>query len=371
LEFIYDFGLFLLKSVTIVAAILIVIGGIVNTSQRNKANKTKGHAQGEIKLTNLSERYKDMVQDMQQSLLTRFEAKALNKAEKKAEKLKIKEDKNKAKELQKTKSDKVVDAEQLAEKTEDSHKRLFVIDFDGDIKASAVDSLREEISAIIAIAGKQDEVLLRLESPGGMVHGYGLAASQLKRLRDKDITLTIAVDKVAASGGYMMACVANKIVAAPFAIIGSIGVIAQLPNFHKLLQKMDVDYEQHTAGEYKRTLTVFGENTDKDREKFREELEETHQLFKSFITDNRPQLDVDTVATGEHWYGTQAMDKGLIDEISTSDDLIIQSVKDCEVFEVSFEIPKTLGERIGINAEAAFNRFVLSWWQRSEQQPKF
>jgi serine protease SohB len=238
------------------------------------------------------------------------------------------------------------------------------------MKASGVNSLREEISAIIAIAGKQDEVLLRLESPGGMVHSYGLAASQLQRLRDKKINLTIAVDMVAASGGYMMACVANKIVAAPFAIIGSIGVIAQIPNFNRLMKKMDVDYEQHTAGEYKRTLTLFGENTDQDREKFREELEETHQLFKSFITDNRPELDVEKVATGEHWYGTQAIEKGLIDEVSTSDDLILNAVKDTEVFEVNFEIPKSLGEKFGLGAEAAFNRFVMSWWQSSEHGPK-
>ncbi|PCJ48132.1 MAG: protease SohB [Gammaproteobacteria bacterium] len=370
MEFLYDFGLFLLKSITIVAAILIVVGGIISSSQRGKVTKSKGQAQGAIKLTNLSERYKDMVQDMQQDLLTQFETKALNKAEKKAEKEKNKQDKINAKALKKSLSKDQLDAETLAEKAEDGHKRLFVIDFNGDMKASAVNSLREEISAIIAIAGKQDEVLLRLESPGGMVHGYGLAASQLQRLRIKDINLTIAVDMVAASGGYMMACVANKIVAAPFAIIGSIGVIAQIPNFNRLLKKMDVDYEQHTAGEYKRTLTIFGENTDKDREKFREELEDTHQLFKSFITSNRPELDIEKVATGEHWYGTQAIEKGLIDEISTSDDLILQAVKDTEVFEVNFEIPKSIGEKFGLGVESTVNRLVMSWWQSSAQSPK-
>ena len=371
MEFIYDFSLFLLKSITIVAAILIIIAGIVNSSHRNKIQKIKGQSQGEIQLINLTDRYKDMVQDMQHALLSSFEIKALTKAEKKAEKIKTKEDKNKAKQLKKTTSENNDDVGILAEKVENAHKRLFVLDFDGDMKASAVNSLREEISAIIAIAGKQDEVLLRLESPGGMVHSYGLAASQLRRLRNRNIDLTIAVDKVAASGGYMMACVANKIVAAPFAIIGSIGVIAQIPNFHKLLKKMDVDYEQHTAGQYKRTLTLFGENTDQDREKFQQELEDTHELFKAFIKDNRPELDVETVSTGEHWYGTRAMDKGLIDEISTSDDLIIKAVKDYEVFEVSFEIPKTLSEKIGFNIEAAVNRFVTSVWSRSEQEPKF
>lgn len=374
MEFLYDFGLFLLKSITVVAAILVVLGGIINSSQRNKPSKTKGHAEGEIKLTNLTEKYKDMVQDMQLALLSNFESKAIIKAEKKAEKQKNKEDKSKAKELVKAEKKNISAesaAEKIAEKAEDNHKRLFVLDFDGDIKASAVDSLREEISAIIAIAGKQDEVLLRLESPGGMVHSYGLAASQLQRLRDKDINLTISVDKVAASGGYMMACVGHKIVAAPFAIIGSIGVIAEIPNFNKLLRKMDVDYEQHTAGEFKRTLTVFGENTDKAREKFQEELEETHLLFKSFISDNRPDLDIESVATGEHWYGTQALEKNLIDAISTSDDLLLNAVKESEVYEVSFEIPKSFGEKIGLNVEAAINRFVLSWWQSSKDASKF
>jgi len=371
LEFLYDFGLFLLKSVTIVAAILIVIGGIVNSSQKNKSSKTKGQPTGEIKLTNLTERYKSMVHAMQGALLTKFETKALDKADKKEEKEKNKKDKAQAKKLKTEQTKKDSATEELATKVEDSHKRLFIIDFDGDMKASEVASLREEITAIIAIAGKNDEVLIRLESPGGMVHSYGLAASQLKRLRDHDIKIIVAVDKVAASGGYMMACVGHEIIAAPFAIIGSIGVIAQIPNFNKLLHKFDVDYEQHTAGEYKRTLTIFGENTDKAREKFKEELEETHQLFKSFITDNRPDLDIESVATGEHWYGTQALEKGLIDGISTSDDLILNAVKDSEVFEVSYEISKTLGERIGLNIEAAFNRIIMTWWQKSEHEPKF
>ena len=108
---------------------------------------------------------------------------------------------------------------------------------------------------------------------------YGLAASQMQRIRDKKLKLTVCVDKVAASGGYMMAVVADKIIAAPFAVLGSIGVLAQVPNFHRLLKKHDVDFEMLTAGKYKRTLTMFGENTDKGREKFQEDIEDTHVLF--------------------------------------------------------------------------------------------
>ena len=157
--------------------------------------------------------------------------------------------------------------------------------------AHEVESLREEITAIISIANpSKDKVLIRLESGGGVVHGYGLAASQLQRIKSAGIPLSVAIDKVAASGGYMMACVADEILAAPFAIVGSIGVIAQIPNFNKILKKNDVEFEQITAGEFKRTLTLFGENTDKAREKFREEIEQTHDLFKTTLEDSNIKI---------------------------------------------------------------------------------
>jgi serine protease SohB len=241
-------------------------------------------------------------------------------------------------------------------KQEKTKKRLFVLDFDGDIRASAVESLRHEISAILTVANDQDEVLLRLESPGGMVHSYGLASSQLQRLRDKGIPLTIAIDRVAASGGYMMACIGNQLLAAPFAIIGSIGVVAQMPNFHRLLKKHDVDVELHTAGEFKRTLTMVGENTDEGRKKFIEELEETHQLFKEFVSENRPSLDIESIATGEVWYGRRALDKGLIDGISTSDDYLLSKREDTDIYAVHFKQKRSLPERLGFAAETAIDR---------------
>ena len=210
-----------------------------------------------------------------------------------------------------------------------------------------MESLREEITIILSVAEPGlDEVLVRLESPGGLVHAYGLAAAQLTRLREKNIRITIAVDKVAASGGYMMACVADKIVAAPFAIVGSIGVVAQVPNIHRLLKKNDIDVEMHTAGQYKRTLTFIGQNTDEGREKFQQELDETHVLFKSFVSQNRPSLDIDKVATGEHWYGTQAKELGLVDELAVSDDLIVAAIPDHEVIQVRYFRRKRLIDKI-------------------------
>lgn len=224
--------------------------------------------------------------------------------------------------------------------------RGFVLDFEGDIRASAVSALREEISALLQVADSGDEIILRLESPGGMVHGYGLAASQLARIRKRGIRLTVAVDKVAASGGYMMACVADRIIAAPFAVIGSIGVVMQLPNFHRLLKNKDIDYELLTAGEHKRTLTVFGENTDAARSKALEELEDTHTLFKEFIQTYRPQLDLAAVASGEHWFGTRAAERQLVDELMTSDDYLLQRMDSHDLFRVRLRQPKPLMQRL-------------------------
>lgn len=238
--------------------------------------------------------------------------------------------------------------------------RGFVLDFEGDIRASAVSSLREEISALLQVADSGDEIILRLESPGGMVHSYGLAASQLARIRKRGIRLTVAVDKVAASGGYMMACVADRICCAPFAIIGSIGVVAQLPNFNRLLREHNVDFELHTAGEYKRTLTMFGENTDEGRAKFQDELEEVHGLFKRFIEQFRPQLDLATVATGEHWFGTRAKELNLVDDVITSDDLLLKASREKSIYQLEFHPQRSLQDRLANAVDSSWKNILRS-----------
>lgn len=211
-------------------------------------------------------------------------------------------------------------------------KRVFVVDFEGDVSASECSTLRDSISALLSIVRKQDEVVVRLESPGGVVHGYGLAASQLARLRERNIHLTVCVDKVAASGGYMMACVANKIVAAPFSVIGSIGVLSSTPNFNRLLKKHDVDFIEQTAGEYKRTLTLFGEINDKKKAKHQEDIDIIHSLFKDHVSHHRPQVDITTVSTGEIWLGRHALEKRLVDELKTSDDLLLELGQTADVY---------------------------------------
>ena len=353
MEFIYEYGLFLAQAVTFVAAILVVAASLVAIGQRQKAEQQEGH----IEVRDINEKYRHIGQNIQQVVVEPDILKAELKAEKKAEKAKAKAAKKK-----RGKSDAAED---------EKRKRLYVLDFDGDIKASATDNLREEISAVLTQVKPGDEILVRVESPGGMVHGYGLAASQLSRIRDAEVPLTIAVDKVAASGGYMMACVANRIVAAPFAVIGSIGVMAQLPNFHRLLKKNDIDFELFTAGEYKRTVTMFGENTDKGREKFSAELEDTHELFKQFVSGNRPEVDIGKVATGEIWYGQKALEMGLVDELQTSDALIQGYLKDWDVFEVRFVHKKNWQEKLGLAAEGALEKAFLKIWQKGQQRNNY
>ncbi|KFD20250.1 protease SohB [Yokenella regensburgei] len=345
MELLSQYGLFLAKIVTVVVAIAIIAALIVNLTQRKRQR-------GELRLTNLSEQYQDMQEDMSVAILDPHQQKLWHKAQKKKRKLEAKAAKAKAK----------------LNVTHDHGKpRVWVLDFKGSMDAHEVSGLREEITAVLAVAKPQDEVLLRLESPGGVVHGYGLASSQLQRLRDKSIPLTVAVDKVAASGGYMMACVANKIVAAPFSIIGSIGVVAQIPNFNRFLKGKEIDVELHTAGQYKRTLTMLGENTEEGRQKFRESLNETHDLFKSFVKQMRPTLDIDQVATGEHWYGVQALEKGLVDEVRTSDDLLLSLIADREVISVRYLQKKKLMDRFTGSAAESADKLLLRWWQRGQK----
>ncbi len=245
-------------------------------------------------------------------------------------------------------------AQQLAKEAKirrKNNQKIFVLDFKGDIQASAVENLREEITLILATAkAGRDRVVVRLESPGGMVHGYGLAAAQLVRLRDAGFHLTICVDKVAASGGYMMACIANEIISAPFAVVGSIGVVAQVPNFNRLLKEHNVDFELYTAGQYKRTVTMFGENTPEGKAKFEEELQQTHILFKHFVEKYRPQLNVDKVATGEHWYAQDALDLNLVDKLQTSDEYLLALLPQHDVYVINTRKKATLGEKLGLQA---------------------
>lgn len=335
MEFINDYGLFLAKTLTLLVAIFVVVMIVAAVSGR--ARKMD---RGYLEVKSLDDSIRQMRRGLRQSLLSAQQRKLALKAWRREEKAKEK------------KRDKA------------PGKRIFVLDFKGDLRASGVQSLREEITALLGEAGGEDEVVVRLESAGGMVHSYGLAASQLDRIRKQGIPLTVCVDKVAASGGYMMACVADRILAAPFAIMGSIGVVAQLPNFHRLLKKHDVDFEVLTAGRYKRTLTLFGENTEQARDKFRDDLEETHTLFKDFIRQHRSAVDVDAVATGEVWLGTRALELGLVDEVMTSDEYLTGRIDDASLFQLRYVHRKSLPEKFGMAAEESADGLLLRWIRR-------
>ena len=317
-DFLFNYGLFLAKTITLTAVFLLCLTAILSAARAARQLSTE-----RLEVEPLNERLEHMRDSLEAELLNPAAHKKLTKQRAKALK--------------------------LASKTQESRPRLFVLDFDGDLEASAVSQLREEITALLQVLKKGDEVMLRLESEGGLVHGYGLAASQLKRLRDRQFKLTVAVDKVAASGGYLMACVADQILAAPFAVLGSIGVVAQVPNVHRLLKKHDVDIELHTAGVHKRTLTMLGENTDAARAKFREDLDDTHQLFKQFVALHRPQLTIEKVATGEHWFGTRALAIKLVDVLQTSDDYLLDRATTADMFAVRYRRKKPLAERLQVS----------------------
>ncbi|HEX4940018.1 MAG TPA: protease SohB [Candidatus Kapabacteria bacterium] len=334
-EFFTEYGLFLAKAVTVVVAILLIITAIAAAAQSRAHH---GH-KGEIRVTPLNDFFEDLKLALQHNIFTKEEMKAEEKRLKKEEKQKEKERKK--------------------HPEQPDRKRIFVLDFDGDMKASGVENLANEITAVLTLARKEDEVVLRLESPGGQVHAYGLAASQLERVRQKGVPLTVCVDMVAASGGYMMACVADKIIAAPFAILGSIGVVAELPNFNRALKKFDVDYDIYTAGQFKRTVTMLGENTEAGKQKFIEEIEDTHGLFKAMVSRNRPKLDMNRIATGEHWYGNQCLENGLIDVLQTSDDYLYEASANADIFEVCYEIKRPLADRLGLAMEGVLSKSVL------------
>ncbi|HFU4462969.1 TPA: protease SohB [Streptococcus suis] len=325
-----EYGIFFLKVVTFLLAILLFL--VLSTKIKSKKPN------GQVTITDLSEKLSEQQEQFEKELL----------------------DKKAYKKLQEER-----DQESSEQETEDPVKRLFVLDFEGDSQAKQVDNLRKEITAILTLASQGDEVLLRLESPGGSVYGYGLGASQLLRLKDKQIPLTIAVDKVAASGGYLMASVADTIVAAPFALVGSIGVVAEIPNIHRLLKKHEIDVDVMTAGKYKRTLTVIGENTPEGKEKFQEELNDVHALFKEFVSENRPILDIEQVSTGETWYGTSAKKVHLVDEIATSDDLILGQIHDKQVLLVKYEEKKSLINQIGVQVETSLSNLLLKLVNKS------
>lgn len=316
-----QYGLFLAQTLTIVVAILATAAGIFFIIA-----KSKNLSMENVSIKHLNDRFNSLRCALQERIL----GKAALKTEKKEQKQREKD----------------------REKYKDDYKKIYVVNFQGDLRASSANNLREEITAILTVATPRDEVLVNVESRGGEVHSYGFAASQLQRIRDRGIPLTVSIDKVAASGGYMMACVADKIIAAPFAYVGSIGVILQFPNFHRFLQDKHIDFEQLKAGDLKRTVTMFGENTAKDREHCQEEIERVHQQFKTFVKRYRDAVDIEQVATGEVWLADKAKEFKLVDQLMTSDDYLLQAADKADIYEVKYCGKKSMMEKCFGHAKA-------------------
>lgn len=334
MEFLSEYGMFLAKAVTVIITIAVIVGIAASAGAKEKHDKPK--------IEHLNKSLNELKGYFESEILSKKALKAIKKS---------------------AKADK--------KKSDDFDKKVYVLDFNGDIKASQANHIKNEITAILAMNPKPDEVVVKLESGGGMVHQYGFASSQLERITNQQIPLTVCVDRVAASGGYMMAAVADKIVAAPFAIVGSIGVIAQVPNFNKVLKKNDIDFEVHTAGEYKRTLTMFGENTDKARDKFREDLAEVHVMFKDFIENHRPTVDVSKVANGDIWYGQKAIELNLVDELKTSDEYLQRKAEEADVYLITQEKKKTIAQKLGLAAQASVSKGVESAIEKMSFQKWF
>jgi serine protease SohB len=356
MEYLAEYGLFFAKLLTVLVGIVAIILVLASVRMREKDRSGAGH----LEIRHWNEKIRDLKQALQSQVLEKADLKSELKAEKE-------EAKEKAKTAKKLKKKAGEDAADETEAPKAHSSRVFVVNFHGDMRALAVDALREEITAILTLATPADEVVIRIESGGGMVHAYGLAASQMQRIKQKGLNLTVCVDKIAASGGYMMACVADKVLAAPFAIVGSIGVVAQLPNFHRLLKRHDIDYELLTSGEHKRTLTMLGENTDKGRAKFQEDLEDIHRLFKDFVAEHRTTVDIEKIATGEIWFGRRALERGLVDKLETSDAYLVSRCDSAEVYEVKYVEKKPLQERIGIAFQSVLDNLTMKWVERLQR----
>lgn len=313
-EVLFAYLLFLMKGVTLVILFLIVVAVVF-------ALKSKGK-DAAICFEYLNEKQLGL----EKSLLSAF-AKTGQKAAGQALKNFLQAGKTRRK---------------MDKRTNDLRKRSFVMSFEGDMHASQVKALRDEITAVLRVAQPEDEVVVRVQSPGGAVPGYGLVASQLVRVKQAKLKLTVCVDQIAASGGYLAAVVADRILAAPFATIGSIGVVVTVPNFHDFLKKQDVDMIELTAGKYKRSISMLGKISEEGKRHTTGQLKVIHEQFKEMVISYRPQVDIQQVATGDYWTAKTALAYGLVDDLSTSDAYIQELIQSSDVWEISTPKKKSL-----------------------------
>jgi protease-4 len=197
-------------------------------------------------------------------------------------------------------------------------KAIAVIDVKGDILSS--EKVVKEIE-------KYDEdssvraIVLRVNSPGG-----GIAQSQeiYKAVKEADKEIIASLGSVAASGGYYISCGADRIIANPGTITGSIGVITTFPKYHQLLKKIGVEWEVIKSGEHKDIGSPYRDMTVEEKRLFQDVIDDLFDQFVEVVSVERdiPKEEVLKLADGRIFSGNQAHELGLVDEIGTFSDAI-------------------------------------------------
>jgi serine protease SohB len=229
------------------------------------------------------------------------------------------------------KKTKELDEKPLAERP------IAVVSFDGDVRATKRKIVSALIDELIVNKDKLSEAVVVVNSPGGSVAEYGLLYAEMERIRAAGISLTVCIDTYAASGGYLMSLPANRIVAAPFAFVGSVGVVAYSPNIHRLLKKHDIEPRLFTAGEFKRTVTLIGDDDEEAKQHFQHQLESLHGLFLAAVKKYRTGANFEKIGTGDHWTAeeSQTQNLGLVDHIATSREYLLKLNADRDLVHLS------------------------------------
>ncbi|WP_343192796.1 S49 family peptidase [Buchnera aphidicola (Taiwanaphis decaspermi)] len=221
---------------------------------------------------------------------------------------------------------------------------LYILDYNDKIKKNKIKKLREEISSIILVAKKNDEVLLRLENTSDIVYEYGLVIAQLQRLRKKGIKLIISIDKIVSNGGYIIACVADHISASPFSIIGPINIVVNIPNIDKYTQTSNLNNQLNDCNTFTK-LTLIKNNTKIYVNKIFNKLDIKKYIRNSFIKDMRPSLNLNKIFNQNYWIGENAINEKLIDSINTSDDILFSKKDTHNLLKIKYVYKSNIVEK--------------------------
>ncbi len=245
--------------------------------------------------------------------------------------------------------------------------RLAVLRFQGlrDLNASGDQRLSEAIDEVLVNRDHFEEAVVIIDSPGGTTHGYGHAYALLERLSASGLKVTACIDRIGASGGYLMALPADRILAGPFAIVGSVGVVAGIPNVKRLLEEKGVSYRLFVAGDKKRVVHFADDDGPEVREYMDEKLAGIHTQFLQAVEKHRgDRVKLDEVRSGDHWSAEESVEKGLglVDELQTSAEYLLE--RNREVALVMIERRVDITERFAGYLAARLSARVASLFTR-------